>query len=169
MANITVTSDYNLADIGMVDSLAAPNLHEFINKFEDIILKKILGYALYKLYKTVDPPTSGIYYDIFHGKDYTDLSGMIQEWKGLKYLLVAFITFYFKRENEVKASQSGDIEMKFDNAIKTTGAISQSRSWNEGCANAIVLDEFIRVNIASYPLYDNSKNEYIQTVNHFGF
>jgi hypothetical protein len=167
MTNITVIADYNKADLALVDSLAAPKLTEFIVEYEPKILKSILGYPLYKLFVAAEIIEGDLYDKILTGCDYTDNTGLTLEWEGLKSILVPFITFFYLRWNEKKASQGGEFEAKFDNGIKTNNVSEQCIAWNDGIENANILREYLIINLILYPSYDNTKDEYIETINIF--
>jgi hypothetical protein len=170
MANITVPSDYNLADLSLVDSLAAPKLTEFITKFEPLILEGLFGYELYKLFasQTIVQGSGDIWDKLQYGADYRDSLGRLQKWKGLKTVLVGIITFKYLVANEKKASSGGESEAKFDNATKIGGVESQCKAWNEGIRNANVLQDYLYINNSDFPTWDWTKNEYCETINIFG-
>jgi len=67
------------------EAAVAERLTVFINKYEPEFLQKLFGYPLYKAFvagMAIMPPAQR-FIDILYGKEYTDLQGRIQKWKGL--------------------------------------------------------------------------------------
>jgi hypothetical protein len=68
------------------DQLAvSERLTGFISKYEPEFLQKLFGYPLYKAFvagMAITPPDQR-FLDILYGKEYTDLQGRLQRWKGI--------------------------------------------------------------------------------------
>lgn len=70
------------------ETAVAERLTLFISKYEPLFLQKLFGYPLYKAFvagMTVTPPATPAqrFLDMLYGKEYTDLQGRIQKWKGI--------------------------------------------------------------------------------------
>lgn len=66
----------------------AERVQWFIDKYEPQFLQMLLGYPLYKAFvagMNVTPPATPDqrFLDILYGKEYTDIQGRVQKWKGV--------------------------------------------------------------------------------------
>jgi hypothetical protein len=76
--------DLNIPNSGQ--SEVAERITWFIEKYEPLFLRQLLGYPLYKAFVSgmaVTPAPDRRFLDILYGKEYTDFEGRIQLWKGL--------------------------------------------------------------------------------------
>lgn len=88
MATIDSTYFFDPIKIAQKSQTAVANsLAMFIDEYEDKLLTDLLGYELYKAYKTsIESATpAAIYTDIRDGKEYTNRSGRVTKWRGLRY------------------------------------------------------------------------------------
>jgi hypothetical protein len=149
MANITTITDYSNADISLVPGVPASKFDEFITKYEYEILTKLFGYPLYK--KVMASPTTPIYADLINGKEYTSSYGVLTNWRGLKYVLVGMISFYYLRWVETQQSQQGMTQANFDSSKKVDDTSKMRLAWNTGVENALVCYDFMVMNQTLYP------------------
>ena len=149
MANITTKADYNIADLNLVAGMPASKFDEYITKYEYEILTKLFGYPLYK--KFIASSTDTIYADLINGKEYTSSWGFLQKWRGLKYVLVGMITFFYLRDVETQVTQQGITQANFDSSKKVDDPSKLRRAWNEGVENAFDCYDFMIMNQTVYP------------------
>jgi hypothetical protein len=132
-----------------------------MNKLEPLFLENILGYKMKKdLYTAMDvvtPPTSGIWFDLCNGKEYTDRSGKLQKWNGWKTIglnpIANYIYTIIQAERISSTTGVGEQASAFANGIRASIDRKISEAWNEMVGFNINMHEFIYANKADYPDY----------------
>lgn len=139
----------------------------FITKYEADYLLKVLGYPLYKLliaasgYPTI---ASGRFADLLNGAEYTDNSGYVRKWPGLKATvanpIANYVYFFFMRDNASFSSPVGEVKANVMNASRTGSATKQARAWNEMVETTEQLWEFLDINDDVYTEFDICQTKY---------
>jgi hypothetical protein len=157
-----ITKDYFIGELNIPDTdkdevLERVNL--FIAKYEEDLLRKLLGNALYLSYKTAmltaNPDQK--WKDIRDGKDYTDLSGCSRYWMGLRKqatkqsLIANYVYYWFSRDRVTASTAFGEVMMKAEGGDKVSPATKQARAWNEMVNWAHDLFHFLSANQDAYP------------------
>lgn len=151
--------DLTIAQISQASNAAA--LQIFIDAKEEELLTKLLGYPLLKLYKAGITANTQIYEDIRDGKEYTDSLGKLTKWVGLaftigtakKSLIANYVYWHWIRDNY--SFTTGSSEKKTDLAINALPDEKLVRAWNEMVNWNTALYEFLTVNIATYPDFED--------------
>lgn len=128
----------------------------YIDKHEPIILRKILGYALYKAFIAglAESTVLQKWTDLQGGVEYTDGSDVLQRYDGIYEIIANYV---FVQIVSDKQSYMTDMGIKWgasDNAEPFNPRYKQVYAQNDMYDRAIVLDEFINVtNNASADTY----------------
>lgn len=149
--------DLKIAQISQPE--VAASLNAAIEKKEDELLNRLLGYSLYKDYKAGLIANTQIYKDIRDGKEYTDLNGQLTKWVGLAFtsgtikrsLIANFVYYHYLKDND--SFTTGSSEKKTGLAINVSPEKKMNDSWNEMVKWNISLDEFLKINLLLYPQY----------------
>lgn len=117
----------NLTHAATLEKLTAS-----INKYEPECLLKILGYPLYKLFGT---EASQRMTDLLSGAEYTDGSGNLQKWQGLKHdtvisLIANYIYCGIKEYEASHTSPSGTIITKPSASVNIGPYEKFATAWN---------------------------------------
>lgn len=163
MANITTISlfvgDINIPNIatGQPDANA---FALFINKYEPQLLSEVLGYTLAKDLLTAfnDDETSGIYFDLWNGAEFTDKHGRANKWPGFLTIGWSLIANYiFCKWMEETASYNTGNGEKVTNASNATNALVTTRisnAWNNMVKLLLIMDDYLVQNASDYPDYE---------------
>lgn len=93
MANLT-DKTYFVKEINVPDSTYS-NRDNYITRFEKEVLIKLFGYELYKTYLAWNGTDTGVIKDLVEGKEYTNDSGNLVKWNGLKNTdKISLISYY---------------------------------------------------------------------------
>ncbi|CAL7961479.1 conserved hypothetical protein [Gammaproteobacteria bacterium] len=161
MANIVATSFFTgqLTIAQLTESSVLTNLTAMIDKLEPEFLEKLLGYPLYKLYKTWDGNAVGKYKDLRDGLEYENRFGKSTKWYGFKRSSVlspiANYIYYWWLRKEVSVT-SGNGERKANSAasINMSSVNKQVRAWNEMVEWNKEFWEFMYIKQDIYPEFD---------------
>lgn len=156
------------------DQLTLPvdniNTQSYITKEEPIILRKILGYELYKEFKAALDGGSPAekWTNLRDGAEYTDSNGYLQKYDGI-YLIIADYVF-----NEIvgdKQNYPTDSGVKMggtENAENYSPRYKQRYAQNDMVDRIAVMDHFIkRANETATDTYSNYLPETIEKGNIF--
>lgn len=143
-------------------------LQQVIDSREQELLIKLLGYELYKNYIAgiaVTPTPEAKWTDLRNGKEYTNSSGVLTKWPGLRFtvgvskksLIANYVYYHYLRDNYTFTTGSG--EKKTALAVNSTPDAKLVRAWNEMIGWNYQLHDFLTVNIADYPQYENVQME----------
>lgn len=156
---------YFIGEINLPNTTKADvqeRLNFFINKYEEKLLIELLGYDLYKQYKTgltAQEPESK-WLDIRDGAEYTNSAGIMFKWDGLrneetKKSMIANYVYYWWMRNEVsQTSAVGEVITTTENAVRTSPSVKMSRAWNEMVESSWRLIRFLDAKTTVY--YPNS-------------
>lgn len=95
------TAEINIPNTGKLEVNESINM--FINKYENSLLQRLLGYELWKAFMA--SPTEQRFIDLVNGVEYVNFSGKTKKWKGLIYgsdgnPIQQNIVGYTQRKNE---------------------------------------------------------------------
>jgi hypothetical protein len=157
----TIDSTYFFAELNIAQKTDnAASITMFIDEHEEQLLTNLLGYALYKAYKAGILASTPIYTDIRDGKEYTNRSGILTKWKGLKFTdgntakksLIANYVYWHWMQNEVTVTTgSGEKRTNNQNSVDASAAHKMTRAWNQMVKWNWELIEFLLSNESSYP------------------
>jgi len=169
MATIDTSYFFGELVISQVQSGAgATAMQLIIDSREEELLVKLLGYELYKAYQAAlalevdDTPGPAVlleerFRDLRDGKEYTDSSGVLVKWPGLRFtvgtskksLIANYVYWHYIRDNHTFTTGSG--EKKSPLAINALPEAKLVRAWNQMVEWNIKLYEFIDDHITTYP------------------
>ena len=122
------------------------NVHSYIDKHEPIILRKVLGYALYKEFITELAGTpSTEWTNLRDGAEYTDNSGNTQMYDGI-YLIIA--NYVFEKIVADKQNYTTDSGVKIggaDNAEPFNPRYKQVYAHNDLVDRVSAMNDFINI------------------------
>jgi hypothetical protein len=161
----TIDASYFFGELNVAqksDSSVGGSLSIFIDEHEERLLTGLFGYELYKAYKTgiaVLPTPDPKWTDIRDGKEYTNRSGILTKWKGLKFTdgtakksLVANYVYWHWMQNEISVTTgTGEKVASNQNAINAPSAVKMVRAWNQMVNWINELIEFLLTKKSDYP------------------
>ena len=135
MANL-IDASFFVAEISIPNNTAtevAQNINWFINKYEPKVLEQLLGYELSKL--LVASPIDVRFANLINGVEYTDDSGVLTKWRGLKQsatesMLAYYIYYQWQRFNAIKQSGLATIIPKGQEMVNTSPAPKMVQAYN---------------------------------------
>lgn len=141
------------------DSSVSSSLTMFIDEHEKRLLNDLLGYELYKAYAVGILATTQKYIDIRDGKEYTNRSGILSKWVGLKFTdgtakksLIANYVYWHWMQNEVTITTgTGEKVAASQNAVYANAGNKMRRAWNQMVDWNRELAEFLLSNQTDYP------------------
>lgn len=152
MANTTTVADFTGQNNIPDKDLISENLTAFINKYEPVLFDKLLGTALYTLFKAT--PTDARFVAL------------------LPYLKPASVdyTYWFYLEDQgVQLTSMGASQAKKTNAIAVSPYGKMVRAWNEMADYNRKLHKYIKENAATYPEYTVDFHDWFFTWGWFGY
>ena len=143
-----LTEAYYSKDINLTAEQAGKVATSWQATYEEVILKRLLGYDLYALYAadlattpaTPQNPTEQRFKDLVDGKVFTfDYCGntVTKEWKGLrdstlKKSLIAYYVYYqYRNEEESFNSGAGQVTSNTENSSKIDVTPKLISAWNK--------------------------------------
>lgn len=121
------------------------DIQDYINKHEPKILKRVLGYNLYKDFISglaeVTPLQKWI--DLRDGEEYTDSNNNLQYYDGIENLIANYVYGKIIENIQQYATDSGIVDANLDNALKADPNWKIVSTWNVMIDEKIYLDEFI--------------------------
>lgn len=137
-------------------------LNFFIAKYEEQLLRALLGDGLYKAYTDGLAANDPKYIAIRDGKDYTDSNAKAYNWMGLrkestKQSLIANYVYYWWLRDKVSITTGvGEADVKTDSADKISPAAKMTKAWNEMVEWNRSLMFFLDINKDDYPQWDRA-------------
>ncbi len=129
--------------------LPADNIgvQSYIDEHEPIILRKILGYALYKEFKAALDGGSPAqkWLDLRDGVEYTDNSDNLQKYDGIKTIITEYVFDAIIADVQTQVTDSGVKKGSTDNAGNYSPRYKQRFAQNDMVDRISVMDEFITV------------------------
>lgn len=114
MDNLLTITDFIGRYSLSISEFAIDTFNSYITDYQYDLLIDMLGAELYNDFNA--NPTDAKWTDFQNGITYTDCNGDVQNWRGLKDLLIPFVYSKFTLENYKKQVQSGVVKPKFENA-----------------------------------------------------
>lgn len=143
MANL-IDKDYFVGEINIPDTDktgVAERLDFFITKYEEDLLRKLLGNALYKAFKdgiaVAEDQIEQKWKDVRDGKDFTDYAERAQYWIGLKSAtkkqspIANYVYYWWLRDRVSQSTAVGEVQSKSESGEKVSPATKMCRAWNE--------------------------------------
>lgn len=139
----------------------------FMEEYEEKLLTDLLGYQLYKAYKTgiaVLPTPDAKWTALLNGLEYTNRSSILTKWKGLKFTdgttakksLIANYVYWHWMQNETTISTgTGEKVADNQNAINASAKNKMIRAWNQMVCWNLELIEFLLTKESDYPEFIN--------------
>lgn len=160
MANITSTDMFvGTINIPLASESDTEALTVFIDKYEPQILSEVLGYQLATDVKDAFDAgaVTGVYYDLFNGKEFTDKHGRLNKWPGFLTVGYSPIAFYiyckWLADAQTYTTMSGEASTNATNAVKASPNMKLADAWNEMVDWLVLMDDFLVQNADDYPDY----------------
>ena len=176
-----IAGTYYNSDINLIPNQITNISDSWQVVYEEMILKKLLGYDLYALYSDdlntsglVDEPVAQRFKDLVDGKDLTfEVKGytVSTRWVGLRdktmlKSLVAYYVYYnYRNETESSNSGAGQIQSLTENSTKADVRPKLINSWSKMIdwygltPNQIVSKEYF-LDIGNYRHYNSTRIKY---------
>lgn len=163
----TIDATYFFAELNIAQKAdVAASLTMFIDEHEEKLLTDLLGYELYKLYKAgiaVLPTPDAKWTAIRDGKEYTNRSGVLTKWKGLRFsdgtakksLIANYVYWHWLQNAAYTTTASGEKTVKTGGAVEASPVYKMVRSWNQMVDWNKELVEFLLTNDTDYPEFQN--------------
>jgi hypothetical protein len=153
--------ELNIPDTSNQDTLERLNF--FIAKYEEELLRCVLGHGLYAAYKAGIQPADADqkWKDIRDGKDYTGQDGRAFYWMGLtkdstkQSLIACYVYYWWMRDKASHTASIGETRANADGGERVSPGIKMARAWNEMARWAFDLFHFLNTNESSYPEWTN--------------
>ncbi len=136
------------------------NLALFIAKYEAKYLTDVLGYKMAKDFVTAIAlaPTSGVWFDLWKGAEFTDTLGRLNKWCGFRnadsLLAIAnYIYVQYIEQTQTNTTGLGEKATATTNAVPATPIWKVCQAWNDMVDLNRVLNDFLTVNADDYPDY----------------
>lgn len=142
------TGQYLIAQIEQED--VSNSVKEFIDKYEPIFLRELLGFELASEFITglipipVDPPTIPPTYE-----PVDPIWIALRDEMGLKEMLKAYVYWFYQEDNVTSTVGTGEGKLKKDNAAAASPLAKMTRNWNE-MVNEV---RFFDLSTETYPSY----------------
>lgn len=177
-----INSTYFFGDLTIAQASqpeVSRTIQAFINKYEPLFLKEVLGYQLSKDFIAGIADTDSIdpkWDKILSGSEYTDTFGNLRKWNGFKSTaplinspIACFVYYWYQRDNETTTAGTGEVNSANQNATGASAVMKVSRAWQEMAENLAELYGFIEANITDYPEYKCPNYTMLGTINFAGF
>lgn len=108
------------------------NVQGFIDKYEPIFLKRLLGSVLANKFITglvpvpVEPATDPVTYDPIDAKWL-----FLRDDTDLKAMLVDFVYYWYIRDQVTFTAGTGEVKAKNENSVRVSSVDKQVKAWNE--------------------------------------
>jgi hypothetical protein len=150
-----------------------------IEKYESVYLSNFLGYELCKTFLenvlVDEPPTSGIWFDLLNGKEYTNASGTLTKWQGFNTIgfnpIANYIYCNVMSIRNTQTTSVGTTNVNVNATERVSPNDSIINAWNEMVGLNSNLFEFLTANKFNYSTFQSinecNKNLF-QHKNNFG-
>lgn len=148
---------YDLSIAQLTEASVNSTVQRFIDRHEPKLLQDLLGYELYKNYKTGIDASDQKYIDIRDGKEYTNRAGKLAKWRGLKEpslkqsLIANYVYFQYIKNEASSTTGTGEKVAKAQNAADASPRYKLARAWNQMVEWNCELVEFLLSNESNYP------------------
>ena len=141
-----ILGTYYNSDINLTEGQITNVIADWQDIYEEMILKKLLGYDLYTLYVTdlalsvVGSPTTQRFIDLVDGKEFSFEYGgntISTKWMGLrnstnlKSLIAYYVYYNYRNETENFNSGAGQVTSLTENSTKVDVRPKLISSWNK--------------------------------------
>lgn len=144
---------------------AAVNL--YIEKYEDLLLTRLLGYELYRDYKAgiaVVPTPLTKWTELRDGKEYTNSYDVLTKYRGLKFTsgslkqspIANFVYYHYLKDNISFTMGAGEVKPKSNSSDNVNPYPKMVRAWNEMVDWNWELVHFLREYDTIYPQFEDS-------------
>ena len=143
------------------------SLEVFIDQYEPIILKKLLGIELYNLYvadTVLSVPQTDIYLDIYQESELV-VCEIKRNYEGLKDLLIPFIYYEYLKAQRNRNSSSGGVQNQSSLSVASMQTYAQAVIYiNEAISQARILQFYLEENIDIYPTFRANLFQFMSVV-----
>lgn len=171
MSIITYTNfiggKYHLPQAGNTEGRAV--ITGAIERYEPALLKKALGYSLWKAFTTgmegsgIDP----LWEDLRDGTEYTYMDNTY-EWQGIKDAIAAYVYYYYLRDNAMQNTLTGTTVAENENAKNVSPAQKMCFAWNDMVDRLNEMKQYLNVHEDLYTDWKGSNSEVYFKINPFG-
>lgn len=113
------------------DCAVDARLKYFIDKYDRVIIREIVGVQLYNEIKlALDNPLTGEMAILINGGNYT-VDGIDYEWVGLKEITAPFVFYYYHRDNSYNVAQTSGTLPTYENSTIASMGSKMRKVWNE--------------------------------------
>lgn len=125
-------------------------IQEFIDKYEPMFLKKLLGLTLYDQFVTglipipVEPPTDPVTYEPI-----PEIWLALRDDMDLKPMIVNYVYFWYMENANTSTTGSSEVKAKNENSVPVSNWDKRVRAWNEMAALVRLFD----LSTVDYPDY----------------
>jgi hypothetical protein len=102
----------------------------FIDKYEPIIVRKVVGDKLYNEIQAASEPYTGEMAVLLNGGTYT-VEGVDYHFRGLKWITAGFIYYWYQRNNAYSVAQTGGQSPNFEVATARSMNFKMVSAWNQ--------------------------------------
>lgn len=136
-------------------------LQYFIELYEPKIIKEILGQKFFNLLQTeLAGSLSGDWDILVNGGNFTDSSGVVHQFKGLKYITASFIFYWYHRNNHYNAAQTGGSFPLREGGVVKSMSFKQMSVWNSATELIKSSDDSLKCFLDNSSLEDYCVNLY---------
>ena len=134
-------------------------LQVYIDFAQSKYLQKALGYELYKAFIAELPtPISDRFTNLLNGVEFTNASGKLVRWTGLKNdekesFLAYFAAYEYSINSQHTTTGNGQTGQKFENSMKVSPIEFQCQAYNLGIDHYNLLLEYLAANNDIYEEY----------------
>lgn len=163
-----IDETYFVGETNIIDTSnqsVAERLTLFISKYEEELLRALLGDTLYDEYITgtsapfTEETIEQKWKDLRDGKTFTDQAGNDYRWMGFRKasskqsIIANYVYYWFMRDKATLTTAVGEVEAKTDGSNKASGNTKMVRAWNEMVEWNRILIIFLDVNNETYPSF----------------
>jgi hypothetical protein len=164
MANL-IDKDYFIGEVNIPDT-SKPEVLErltfFITKYEEELLRNLLGNALYLAFKSgtdgkQDVDIEQKWKDLRDGVDYVDYSSFAKYWIGLRNttkkqsIIANYVYYWWHRDKASQTTAMGEVQQKSESGDNASPAVKMCRAQNEMVDWAKDLLHFLDSKQSVYP------------------
>lgn len=148
-------------------------LNYFIAKKEEEFLHDLFGYEFAKAFTegiAVEPTPDAMWSDLLNGAEYTDLSGSLRKWRGLKFTtstggyklspIANYVYFEWWTDAVTITTPMGEVKGKTETAREEIPTFKMVRAWNEMIDWLYELDLFLQARRTTYDLFWTTYTRY---------
>ena len=133
------------------------DIQDYIDEHEPIILKKVLGYALYKEFiAALAGAPAQKWLDLRDGDEYTDTSDDLQDYEGIQQIIADYVFFEIVSNIQSYTTDSGVFGGATENSERSNPRYKQVFAYNDMVDRLFYMNGFINAaNDATTDTYEN--------------